>query len=237
MQIMKYYAIIVAGGSGNRMQTTIAKQFLSLQGKPVLMHTVAAFHQCAAKPAIILVLNIHHHAYWEELCSTHNFNIPHTVIKGGEQRFHSVKNGLKSIKGKGIVAVHDAVRPLVSPALILKAYQEAAEKGNAVAAVTPTDSIRKISPQHKSIALNRNEFALVQTPQTFNVDTLKKAYQNPFRNEFTDDASVAEHAGFEINLIEGERENIKITYPEDLEIADILLKKRGFENIKTSFIM
>ncbi|ATP55865.1 2-C-methyl-D-erythritol 4-phosphate cytidylyltransferase [Pedobacter ginsengisoli] len=223
---MKYYAILVAGGSGNRMQNAIAKQFLLLDGKPVLMHTLEAFHQCSLSPEILLVLNIHQHTYWEELCSTYKCAIPHQVIKGGEQRFHSVKNGLKAIKGKGIVAVHDAVRPLISSELISKSFEIAEEKGNCVVGITPTDSIRRLTGNQKSESLNRNEVALIQTPQTFNLDILRKSYEKPFRNEFTDDASVAEHSGFEINLIEGERVNIKITYPEDLEIASVFLKNR-----------
>ena len=224
---MKYYAILVAGGSGSRMQNSIAKQFLLLGGKPVLMHTLEAFHQCVLNPEILLVLNIHQHVYWEELCNTYNCTIPHQVIKGGEQRFHSVKNGLKAIKGKGIVAVHDAVRPLVSPELISKSFQVAKELDNCVVGITPTDSIRRIIGGNKSESLNRNEVALIQTPQTFNLDVLRKAYEKPFSNEFTDDASVAEYSGFEINLIEGERQNIKITYPEDLEIASMFLSKRN----------
>lgn len=224
---MKYYAIVVAGGSGSRMQSSVAKQFLLLDGKPLLMHTIAAFNNCALTPEILLVLNIHQHSYWEELCKTYNFEIPHQVIKGGEQRFHSVKNGLKAIKGAGIVAVHDAVRPLVSPGLILKSYQVAEALGNCIIGITPTDSVRSVSDNGENKALKRNELALIQTPQTFRVEQLKKAYQVPFRNDFTDDASVAEYSGHTINLIGGERENIKITYPEDLEIAEIFIKKQS----------
>lgn len=222
---MKYYAIIVAGGSGNRMQNKIAKQFLLLDGKPLLMHTLEAFASCPLNPELLLVLNIHQHQYWESLCKTYEFNIKHEVIKGGEQRFHSVKNGLKAIKGKGIVAIHDAVRPLVSADLILRSFQTAEATGNAVAGIVPTDSMRKLNSEGKSEALNRNELLLIQTPQTFNIDLLRKAYQQPFRNEFTDDASVLEYSGTEINIIEGARENLKITYPEDLEIAAIFKKK------------
>lgn len=222
---MNHYAIIVAGGSGSRMQSNIPKQFLLLNGKPVLMHTIAAFSKCIYTPQILLVLNIDQHKYWEELCLKYNFTIPHQVIKGGMQRYHSVKNGLKAIKGKGIVAIHDAVRPLVSSALITKSYQTAQETGNCVIGIPPTDSVRRTLEDGKSEALSRNQLALIQTPQTFDVNLLKKAYQTPYRNEFTDDASVAEYAGYKINLIAGERENIKITYPEDLEIASILIKK------------
>lgn len=222
---MKYYAIIVAGGSGSRMQNKIAKQFLLLDGKPLLMHTLEAFAACPLNPEILLVLNIHQHQYWEELCKTHSFTISHQLIKGGEQRFHSVKNGLKAIKGKGIVAVHDAVRPLVSPSLISRSFEAAEAHGNAVAGIPPTDSVRKVLFDGKTEALNRNELLLIQTPQTFTIEILRKAYQQPFRNEFTDDASVAEYSGFTIHIIEGARENIKITYPEDLEMASILNRK------------
>lgn len=224
---MKYYAIIVAGGKGNRMQNTIAKQFLELDGKPILMHTLEAFHQCVLNPEIILVLNIHQHLFWEELCELHKFKIPHQVIKGGQERFDSVKNGLKMIKGKGIVAIHDAVRPLVTAELILNSFQAAAENGNAVAAIQPVDSVRIKKEGFDSEALNRDELFLIQTPQTFQTEQLKKAYLQPYRNEFTDDASVVEKAGFPINLFPGDRSNIKITYEQDLEMASFLLNKKG----------
>jgi len=223
---MKYYAILVAGGSGNRMQSTVAKQFLLLNGKPVMMHTIEAFHKSSLNPEILVVLNKHQHLYWQELCDIHHFKVPHQVIAGGEQRFHSVKNGLDNIHGDGYVAVHDAVRPLVSLELITRSFVEAKRRGNAVAAIRPTDSIRKLTVNDRSIALNRDDFALVQTPQTFNVMELKKCYQVPFTNQFTDDASVLEYSGHQIHLIEGERDNLKITYPEDIEIANILIKKK-----------
>lgn len=222
---MKYYAIIVAGGAGSRMQSTIAKQFLLLDERPVLMHTIAAFNNCELHPHLLLVLNIDQHKYWEELCLKYNFDIPHQVVNGGIQRYHSVKNGLKAIKGTGIVAIHDAVRPLVSAELILKSYQVAEQMGNCVVGIKPTDSIRRVFDEGKSEALNRDELRLIQTPQTFDISVLRKAYQASYRNEFTDDASVAEFAGININLILGERENIKITYPEDLEIASIYIKR------------
>lgn len=222
---MKYYAIIVAGGAGSRMESTIAKQFLLLDERPVLMHTIAAFNDCGLNPQILLVLNIDQHKYWEELCLKYDFNIPHQVINGGIQRYHSVKNGLKAIKGNGIVAVHDAVRPLISSELIFKSYWIAEQMGNCVVGIRPTDSVRRVLEEGKSEALNRDELTLIQTPQTFDISVLRKAYQTPYRNEFTDDASVVEFAGFNINLILGERENIKITYPEDLEIASIYIKR------------
>lgn len=222
---MKYYAIIVAGGSGNRMQSILPKQFLLLDGKPVLMHTIAAFNACELNPEILVVLHIDQHEYWKQLCLQYNFDVPHQVIKGGVQRFHSVKNGLEAIKGKGIVAVHDAVRPLISAQLISQCYQVAAEKGNCVIGITPTDSVRQVLEDGQSMALSRDELTLIQTPQTFELDLIRKAYEAPYRNDFTDDASVAEFSGIKIHLIPGLRENIKITYPQDLEIASILKKK------------
>lgn len=224
---MKYYAIIVAGGKGNRMNLAVAKQFLELDGKPILMHTLEAFYQCVLNPEIILVLNIHQHLFWEELCTKHDFKIPHQVIKGGQERFDSVRNGLKIIKGKAIVAVHDAVRPLITAEIILQSYQMAAEKGNAITAIQPVDSVRIKREGQDSEALNRDELYLIQTPQTFQIEQLKKAYLQPYRNEFTDDASVVERAGFNIHLLQGERDNIKITYTQDLELASFLLKKKG----------
>lgn len=223
---MKYYAIIVAGGSGSRMKATIAKQFLLLEGKPILMHTLEIFHKCNLQPEILLVLNIHEHHRWEQLCEQYNFKVPHQVIKGGEQRFHSVMNGLKATKGKSIIAVHDAVRPLLSTDLIEHSFKTAEEKGTAVAAIHPTDSVRSLKGD-KNEALNRDEIYLIQTPQAFQSDLLKKAYKQPYRNNYTDDASVVEHAGYKIHLIEGERENIKITHPFDLEIASMYMHKKG----------
>lgn len=220
---MKYYAIIVGGGSGKRMQNTIAKQFLLLQNKPVLMHTISAFYQSSFKPEIIVVLHPDFHQYWEELRLKYNFDIPHLLIKGGEQRFHSVRNGLMAIKAEGIVAVHDAVRPLLSQKLIAKTYETAEELGNAIACIKPSDSVRKVKGQESKI-VNRDEILLIQTPQTFEIGQLRTAYRQPYKTKFTDDASVVEKAGFKINLVEGERNNLKITYPEDLELANLLIK-------------
>ena len=220
---MKYYAIIVGGGSGKRMQQVIAKQFLLLKKKPIVMHTLSAFFVSTFKPTLILVLHPDLHSQWQELCLTYNFDIPHLLVNGGEERFHSVRNGLMAIKGDGIVAVHDAVRPLAREHLITKAYETAAQFGNAVACIKSSDSIRRVKNE-KSKILNREEIVLIQTPQTFQIDQLRMAYQQHYKAKFTDDASVVEKAGFKINLIEGERNNLKITYPEDLELANLLVK-------------
>ncbi len=221
---MKYYAIIVGGGSGKRMQNSIPKQFLLLNNRPVLMHTTSVFAQSTYHPEIIIVLHPDLHQYWRELCITYNFEIPHLLIDGGDQRFHSVRNGLMSIKDDGLVAIHDAVRPLVSSVLIDKVYREALRKGNAIPCFKPSDSVRRIISDTESAIVNREELVLMQTPQTFRINQLRGAYEQPYQEKFTDDASVVEKAGYSINLIEGERNNLKITYPEDLELASLLIK-------------
>ncbi len=221
---MKFYAIIVAGGSGKRMQSVLAKQFLLLNEKPVMMHTLQAFFDSEIQPEIILVLAKADHDYWNQLCIKYNFNIPHTLIEGGEERFHSVRNGLLTIKTDGIVAIHDAVRPLVSEELINQTFKEALVMGNAIPYIKPSDSVRQLQSQSSKI-IDRNNLALIQTPQTFLLTQLRTAYQQSFSTSFTDDASVVEAAGFPIHLIAGHRNNIKITYPEDLELASFLLEK------------
>lgn len=220
------YVIIVAGGLGSRMQSTVPKQFLLLNGKPVLMHTIAAFEQAVAKPGIILVLPADFHTYWQQLIQEYSFDIPHQLVTGGETRFHSVKNGLDLITDQeALIAVQDAVRPLVSPAIIDEAYKRAAEHGTAVVAVKSRDSIRQVK-DGRSVSLIRDEIYLVQTPQTFKASLLRKAYEQPFDTKFTDDASVVEQYGAEIKLTAGDHSNIKITFPEDIAIAEMLLSKK-----------
>lgn len=217
------YAIIVAGGSGSRMGSAIPKQFLQLNGLPVLMHTLLVFYNSHSKPYLILVLPAAYHEYWAELCATHNFTIPHQLVSGGETRFHSVKNGLDLITDDdAIIAIQDAVRPLTSREIVDNAYQQAAAIGNAVVAVKSRDSIRQLKGGI-STALTRDEIYLVQTPQTFQAAQLKKAYQQPFDPKFTDDASVVEETGIKINLIYGSYQNIKITFAEDITIAELLM--------------
>ncbi|MDB5159181.1 MAG: 2-C-methyl-D-erythritol 4-phosphate cytidylyltransferase [Mucilaginibacter sp.] len=223
----KNYAIIVAGGSGSRMLSAVPKQFLLLNGLPVLMHTLLAFHNCDAGPQLILVLPAAYHDYWTELCTTHNFTIPHQLVSGGDTRFHSVKNGLDLIPDyeDSLIAVQDAVRPLTDCKIIDHAYQHAAANGNAIVAVKSRDSIRQIKGD-ASVALTRDEIYLVQTPQTFQSAQLKKAYQQSYHSKFTDDASVVEETGVKIHLVEGNYQNIKITFPEDIVIAELLLKSK-----------
>lgn len=219
---MKYYAIIVGGGSGSRMQSDMPKQFMLLKGRPVLMHTIEAFYDSDLKPEIIVVLNVDFHQYWEQLCEEYKFTIPHQLIKGGHHRFHSVKNGLKAVKGTAIVAIHDAVRPLVSRDLIKVSYQQAEQNGNAVTAVKSLDSVRQ-STGDGTVHLNREDIYLIQTPQTFRTDILNKAYKQDYRNEFTDDASVVERSGVSIHLVKGDNRNLKITFPEDILLAELYL--------------
>lgn len=206
------------------MQSEIPKQFMLLNSKPILMHTIEAFYHSDLKPEIIVVLNVDFHTYWEQLCEKYNFSIPHTLVKGGLQRFHSVKNGIRFIKGNAVVAIHDAVRPLASNELISRSFREAEITGNAVVAHQSKDSVRQ-KTGNSSIPLNRDEIYLVQTPQTFQLEILNKAYKQEYRNEFTDDASVVERIGISINLIEGERKNLKITFPEDILLAESYLSQ------------
>jgi len=224
---MKNYAIIVAGGTGTRMQSAVPKQFLLLKGKPVLMHTAEAFYISGARPEIILILPSGFHSYWNQLCQEYDFQIPHLLINGGETRFHSVKNGLDTIidDTASLIAVHDAVRPLTGKQIIDESYTYAATHGNAITAVKSRDSVRQFS-NGVSRHLLRDEIYLIQTPQTFQSAQIKKAYLQPYNPNFTDDASVVEQAGFQIHLMEGSYQNIKITFPEDIAIAELLLDLR-----------
>jgi 2-C-methyl-D-erythritol 4-phosphate cytidylyltransferase len=220
----KTFAIIVAGGSGARMQSATPKQFLLLKGKPVLMHTIEAFYHSTIQPQIILALHPDFHVLWNQLCREHNFSVPHQLVNGGDTRFHSVKNGLDLIPDDtdALIAVHDAVRPLTSERIISESYKYAAEHGNAITAVKSRDSVRLLK-NDISKSLLRDEIYLVQTPQTFQSFQIKKAYRQPYNEKFTDDASVVEETGITIHLIEGSYQNIKITFPEDIAIAECLL--------------
>ena len=206
------------------MQSDLPKQFMLLNGKPILMHTIESFYYSDFKPEIILVLNVDFITYWEQLCEKYNFLIPHTLIKGGLQRFHSVKNGIKAIKEDSVIAIHDAVRPLASNELICRSFKEAEESGNAIVAIKSKDSVRQ-QKGNTSLSLNRDEIYLIQTPQTFQFELLNTAYKQEYSNEFTDDASVVERTGITLNLIEGESKNLKITFPEDLSLAEFYLSQ------------
>ena len=219
---MRKYIIIVAGGSGSRMGSATPKQFLELLGLPILVHTLKKFQQSIADGEIILALPEKEQSTWQSLCETHQFDVPHQIVNGGESRFHSVQNALQKVKEKSIVAIHDGVRPLVSETVIKNCMQSAEKFGAAIPTLPMQDSIRKISDNGSQIA-DRNQFVLVQTPQCFQSDIILKAYQQDYQNSFTDDASVVEQLGYTIYLVEGNKENIKITTPEDLKMAEVLI--------------
>ena len=225
---MKYkeYALIVAGGKGTRIKSKISKQFLELMGLPILMHTINAFFSYSENIEVILVLPDDEKTYWQELCSKYKFDKPLRIVSGGETRFQSVKNGLAVIDTEGLVAIHDGVRPLVSEDIIGASFRLAAEHESAVAAVRLKESIR-ITDQDNTKAVDRSRFRLIQTPQTFQLKLIKNAYLIKEDPSLTDDASVAERSGHLISLFEGSYENIKITTPEDLVIAEALLKGRS----------
>ncbi len=223
---MSLYAIIVAGGSGSRMQSAVSKQFIPIGGKPVLMHTISRFYQFSSAISIILVLPQKEIPLWNTLCKEYNFALPLTVVSGGESRFHSVRNGLQSITAPdGLVAIHDGVRPFVSVETINNSFEIARQKGCAITVVALKDSIRKVEQNGNSHTVDRTNFRLVQTPQTFQLPIIRQSFAQARHTNFTDDASIAESAGFEMQLIDGSYENIKITTPEDIIWAEAYLGK------------
>jgi 2-C-methyl-D-erythritol 4-phosphate cytidylyltransferase len=219
---MDLYVIIVAGGSGKRMGAEIAKQFLELAGRPVLMHTIERFKAFNDAIEIITVLPENQLRFWIDLQKKHSFPILHTLVKGGSNRFYSVRNGLRFVNTPGLVAIHDGVRPFVSIDTIKRCFETAEKLGNAVPAISPSESLRIVNEQG-SLPINRFSVKQIQTPQVFNARLIKNAYTQEYTPDFTDDATVLEKTGEKINLIEGNRENIKITNPEDLLISKALL--------------
>ncbi|MGB4292045.1 MAG: 2-C-methyl-D-erythritol 4-phosphate cytidylyltransferase [Bacteroidales bacterium] len=219
---MDLYALIVAGGSGKRMGIDTPKQFLELAGKPVLMHTIERFRKFNSSIEIITVLPENQLRFWNELLKKYSFDIPHTLVKGGKHRFISVKNGLEFVNGPGLVAIHDGVRPLVSRETLKRCFEAAEKYGNAIPVISPSESIRIVTDEGTE-PINRAKIKIVQTPQVFDIDTIKNAYKQDYDPCFLDDATVLEKTGVKINLVEGNRENIKITNPEDLFIAQTLL--------------
>jgi 2-C-methyl-D-erythritol 4-phosphate cytidylyltransferase len=223
---MKRYAIIVAGGSGSRMKSEVPKQFLILKDKPILLHTIEKFTSLG-EIKIIVVLPKNQISYWVNLCS--KFTVPeHEIVAGGETRFHSSQNGINALNEyeEGIVAIHDGVRPLVTKDVLEKAYNLAEEKGTAVVAVDSKDSIRIWNPNSDEYeSVDRNSIRLIQTPQVFKKSILESAFELHYKSKFTDDASVVEEFGSPIFLSEGNYQNIKITTPEDLQLAEIILKE------------
>ncbi|CAN5491518.1 2-C-methyl-D-erythritol 4-phosphate cytidylyltransferase [soil metagenome] len=227
--MLKEYAIIVAGGSGTRFKSNIPKQFIEVSGVPILMRTLAAFHSYSNAIIIFLVLPENEFIFWENLCRLHDFKIPHQVVKGGSSRQQSVFNGLNAITEEGVVAIHDGVRPLLHKTIIENSFKTALQKGNAVAAMPLKDSIRIIENEENR-SVDRKQYRLIQTPQTFLVSAIKNAYKKFMEEEFTDDAGIAERSGQKINLIEGSYDNIKITTAEDVLFAEAVLRNSSEQN-------
>lgn len=236
---MQKTVIIVAGGKGLRMGGDLPKQFLPLQGQPVLMHTITMFYQWDSTVDLIIVLPEKHVAYWKMLSKELNFKIPHRAVSGGETRFHSVQHGLDAVHdisrlceyanqsgteevAKKLIAIHDGVRPLVSPEVITACFKTAETYGTAIPVIPIMESIREINGD-ESRPFDRSRLCVVQTPQVFHADILIGAYNQPYNAQFTDDASVVEATGHKIHLVNGNIENIKITTPFDLQYAEYFI--------------
>lgn len=213
----------MAGGHGTRMHSSVPKQFIELNGKPVLMHTIEKFTSVIPEAKIVVALAKELYDDWKALCEKHNFTTIHQLAEGGETRYHSVKNSLAIIPDACVVGIHDAARPLVSRETILRTFEIAEKLGNACPTVSVSDSLRVVKAKENT-AVDRTHYQIVQTPQCFHSDLLKKAFLKTYKPEFTDDATVLEAFGEKINLVEGNRENIKITTAQDLLLAEALLK-------------
>ena len=218
------YIIIVAGGKGLRMGSDIPKQFLPIGGKPVLMRTLERFREYSKDIQIILVLPEAQQTYWHQLCQEYHFDVEYTLANGGQTRFHSVQNGLAKVPDDaiGVVGVHDGVRPFPSIEVIRNCYTTAREKKAVIPVIPVVETVRHLEGE-QSKTVPRDAYRLVQTPQTFDIQLLKAANRQPYNDGFTDDASVVEAFGYNITLVEGNRENIKITTPYDLKIAEVLI--------------
>ena len=221
----KHTILIVAGGRGTRMGGPQPKQFLELAGRPVLMHTLEAFDRWDASARLIVVLPEDQINTWKRLCEAHVFGRTHHVVAGGETRFHSVRNGLDAVTSDGLIAVHDGVRPLVAPSVIAACFAAAADGGAAVPVVPVVESVREVDADGGSRPVDRTRLRVVQTPQVFRADVLRAAYCLPYDPRFTDDASVVEASGMAVRLVPGNRENIKLTTPMDLLLAEQLMRR------------
>ena len=218
------YVVIVAGGKGLRMGGEKPKQFQDLKGRPVLMHTLERFREALPEGKLILVLPESWMTMWRDLCRRHAFSVDHELVKGGDTRFHSVKNGLDAIRGEeGVVAVHDGVRPFVAVDVIRECVKQALTGACVVPVIAPVESVRlKQGDTDRTQSIDRNLCLLVQTPQVFPLNRLRQAYSQPYQSLFTDDASVVEADGGQVEVVEGNRENIKLTTPFDWAVAQLL---------------
>lgn len=224
------YVIIVAGGKGLRMGGNTPKQFLPIGGQPVLMHTIQRFHSYSKELNIILVLPPEHITYWQQLCTQHHFAIPHKVVGSGVTRFESSLNGLGAIPDSdgGLVAFHDGVRPFVSADTISRCFDKARKEFACIPVLPVTDTLRLVEADGNAKNVLRSDYRIVQTPQVFHISIAKQAFRQPYQEAFTDDASVIEHMGYTVKMVEGNKENIKLTTPYDLRIADFLLHQPAF---------
>lgn len=220
---MDKYVLITAGGQGKRLAAMFPKQFIPIAGKPLLMRTITVFKEYDPKFKIILVIPEEHVQLWKDLCTEFDFQIEHQIVRGGEERFHSVQNGLHHIPHDSIVLIHDGVRPLVRPDTIERVVNTTIEKGNAIPCILPSQTVRQVLNANDNIHLNRESLRLVQTPQGFHSNKIKEAYNQEFVASFTDDASVLESLGHKINIVDGNYSNIKVTHPADLKIVEALL--------------
>ncbi len=220
------YIIIVAGGKGLRMGGDLPKQFMPLHGKPVLMHTIERFRSYSDELKIILVLPHEQQDYWRQICQKHNFTVEHTVVDGGQTRFHSSQNGVAAVPddATGVIGIHDGVRPFVSEETIARCFEAARQFGAALPVLPVTDTLRRVTDDG-GYNVQRNDYRTVQTPQTFDAQLLKQAFKQPYSDNFTDDASVVEALGHKVTMVDGNRENIKLTTPFDLVVAEALIKK------------
>ncbi len=221
---MKKFAVIVAGGTGSRLGSDIPKQFLMLDGKPLLMHSIETFY--SYDPQIIIIVAMHpvYTGMWTELCAESHFTIPHQLVPGGETRFHSVKNALALVSGSGLVAVHDAARPLASIDLVKRTFAEASVNNTAIPCISVNETVRSIENGIVKL-LDRTTLRITQTPEVFDISLLLRAYQQLYRQTFTDDASVVEALSQQVHLVDGESSNIKITLPGDIDLAEVYLKR------------
>ena len=224
---MKRYVVIVAGGQGVRMGADRPKQFLEIGGKPILRHTIERFLAFDPSFEVIVVLPSAQKEWWRDYCRQSGFLERYSIVSGGITRFHSVQNALQYVVGQGLVAVHDGVRPLVSRPLLERIFAAAEEAPAVIPAVPVVESVRRVE-EDASVPVNRDGLVLVQTPQVFAADVLKKAYDQPFSPSFTDDASVVEASGVRVHIVPGDRMNLKITTPEDLQFAEGLSKLFSF---------
>lgn len=220
---MKKYAIIVAGGTGTRMKGDVPKQFMPLSGKPVILYSVEAFHAYDPTLEIILVIHSEYLTLWEQLVRNFKVSIPHQVVAGGETRFDSVKNGLGLVNHDGLIAVHDAARPIINKGFLESLFSAALTYGSAIPVLPVSDTIRVLDG-NTSHQYDRTFLRAVQTPQIFKVSELQRAYTQSYQPTFTDDGSVMESAGFLLHLTEGRTDNIKITHPQDIAVAEVLIK-------------